>query len=132
MNIHKENHFDWFKALRTQKVLELLKERYYNQSIDGIYEGPSQIARWILLYDANAIDLAYLASDWPTCACGNLCDAIPRRDGQLHEPADLRLRGLGSSFYYAVESEDWNQATDLLQKIEARSVELLKEIYSKK
>lgn len=81
-----------------------------------------------------------LASDWVTCACGNLCDAIPREKemgdgGEKLEgsPIDRKLSTLGIDFMSAIRgmNEDIDlrlHAIDLLVKIEKRSSEILTEM----
>lgn len=76
-----------------------------------------------------------LANSWVTCACGNLCEALPRWPGGT--PEDQQLARLGNEFAAAVEGlarfHDLGGPTigaqrlarDVLDKIEARSAELL-------
>lgn len=61
-----EKEFDWNKFLK--------KEKFTEEELD---------------------DADYKASDWVTCACGNMCSIIPREDGQ---PLDKRLAKLGEAF----------------------------------
>jgi hypothetical protein len=66
------------------------------------------------------------AAGWITCACGNLCDALPRdRDG---EPTDQFLADFGYEFFFAIQEKNLREARETLSKIEARSTELLKEM----
>jgi len=63
---------------------------------------------------------------WTTCACGNLCDAIPRRySGQ---PDDLLLATHGSYFYMYITDKRPKMALETLHVIERRAMILLKEI----
>jgi hypothetical protein len=85
-----------------------------------------------------------LAQNWVTCACGSLCDAIPRTADGL--PEDEQLRALGAHFYvhisemskqmrymfdmgYSGMQKNANaareQAVDVLGQIEKRSTELI-------
>lgn len=81
---------------------------------------------------------------WTTCACGNLCNKIPRNDGD-NGPIDLYLRKLGNNFAWSIrDMEDTffedkelfeankKEAKYILNKIEKRSIELLNEIELKK
>lgn len=71
-----------------------------------------------------------LANSWVTCACGNLCDAIPRAlDGA---PLDAELRSLGLTFMNNIEYQDSKLALETLDKIEKRSSAILTEIWYKK
>jgi hypothetical protein len=84
------------------------------------------------------INASDLAGEWVTCACGNLCAAIPRKGSG--EPLDNELAELGHDFSEAIfsmeSSHSWNyleqtakwqkQASGILKLIEARSIELLK------
>ncbi len=76
-----------------------------------------------------------LASGWVTCACGNLCAALPRSSGGV--PADRDLQVLGDVFstkisrlkeaFHCGGVLQWPQraALEVLAKIESRSEELL-------
>jgi hypothetical protein len=75
------------------------------------------------------------AQSWPTCACGNLCDAIPRwmgsedeLGGSHGEPKDRNLSNLGYGFFSAVFDHDIPSACSIFAQIEARSTEILKEM----
>lgn len=72
----------------------------------------------------------HLASDWTTCACGEQDERIPRAwvlRGGFPEmaPADQLLRDLGGLFYEAVDFDRFDDAEDLLRRIEIRSSEIL-------
>jgi hypothetical protein len=95
MKTYAKNPFDWWKALENPP-------KYDNIDQD---------------------DLADMAGTWVTCACGNQCEAIPRRsDG---EPWDEDLRDLGLLFYYQIRDLEWEEAKETLRKIEIRSAEIL-------
>lgn len=71
------------------------------------------------------ITLLDLASNWPTCACGQLCKNLPKnRDGG---PADIILALNGVEFYKHVSKMNWNDALHTFYKIEERTMELLEE-----
>lgn len=60
-----------------------------------------------------------LASQWPTCACGEQDPRIPRgRDGV---PMDEALWTLGIQFWASVETSSFDHVEDLLKKIDARA-----------
>lgn len=71
-------------------------------------------------------EAAELALGWVTCACGNLCDSIPR-DG-CGAPRDAQLYYEGCEFSDLIESGEWKQAKTTLVGIEARSAFLLSQM----
>jgi len=64
------------------------------------------------------------AGNWPTCACGQLCKALPRNK-ITKVPEDATLQMLGVKFAEYVNMRKWVQALHCFNKIEARSAELL-------
>lgn len=68
--------------------------------------------------------LVIFASKWPTCACGQLCASIPRRQSD-NAPIDHRLVGLGTNFYHVVEKGEWRRALSIFYQIEERTQELI-------
>ena len=66
-----------------------------------------------------------LASDWPTCACGEQDDRIERDDAG--EPLDSYLSALGALFLRTVADNNFDEAELVLTQIEKRSEELIKE-----
>ena len=71
-----------------------------------------------------------LARKWPTCACGNLCDVIPRKKegdyfGMGGEPLDKKLTDLGLDFLNAIYAHNALSARITLHQIETRSAEIL-------
>jgi hypothetical protein len=78
-------------------------------------------------YLSNEHDIACnLAADWVTCACGNLCDIIPR--SPIGRPSDRELEILGVHFHYSIKGADFMRAKETLAKIEKRSEELIFEL----
>ena len=71
-------------------------------------------------YSVEALDLA---SSWVTCACGQLCDALPKSFNQ--RPADDHLRYLGEVFMDSIESRAYISAKATLDNIEIRTAYLL-------
>lgn len=67
-----------------------------------------------------------LAANWVTCACGNLCDAIPR--DKYDFPKDQILIELGVEFAGDICDKDISSAKITLQRIEERSAQVLWEI----
>jgi len=69
------------------------------------------------------------SKSWITCACGNLCDKIPRYSdaGAMHNaaPTDLRLYSLGNIFCENLKNGDIAHAKLTLARIEERSIEIL-------
>ena len=76
--------------------------------------------------DERCKDLKNRASSWVTCACGQLCKALPRDGGGM--PDDMRLAKFGICFTDCIYNKNWPDARIVLDKIEARSTELLQEI----
>lgn len=70
-----------------------------------------------------------LAFQWPTCACGELCKALPRHlNGR---PKDMLLGGegqLGHQFHSAIVRENFEYAKIVFTQIENRTAKLLKQI----
>jgi len=129
MNIHKENPFDWFKALEEQQKLLLELDAYLESpSQDPIIQMEMDINN--LIYQKEKRKLKDLASNWVTCACGNLCDVIPRRDdNSVREPADAILSSQGLIFSIAIGDSNWTLAIESLKLIEARAIQVLEELY---
>jgi len=84
---------------------------------------------WFKVLNKSFIDwveLSELSSSWVTCACGNQCSIIPRnKEG---EPIDLKLFQLGVDFHSAILNHNNYNALLILEEIESRSDELIKEI----
>jgi hypothetical protein len=98
MNIQRGSKFNW---LTTLKALS-----------DGESITPMQ---------ANT--LAMRAGSWPTCACGQLCEKLPKiQDGC---PRDGTLRQLGTDFYQYVQTQAWCQALATFYAIEERTADIL-------
>jgi hypothetical protein len=95
-------------------------------------------------YTVGELAEAYVMStSWTTCACGNLCSIIPRKNGK---PVDESLHDLGECFCSAImdmyiaekckygkESFENHRehAKNVLERIEKRSTILIKEILEK-
>jgi hypothetical protein len=77
-------------------------------------------------------ELQALAGNWVSCACGNQCSIIPRREDGDGYPLDRELKNLGMSFYYAVREREVKRSLEVLNQIETRSAQLIKEILDKK
>lgn len=65
-----------------------------------------------------------LAGNWPTCACGQLCKALPREHGGY--PVNYGLYQLGIDFSFKIDKRQWPSALSIFLKIEARTAKLLK------
>ena len=76
-------------------------------------------------------DLEMQACSWVTCACGNMCDIIPRDGGG--SPLDEKLDHLGVLFSQYIDEHnlDVDKAVKTLEKIEKRSEKLIKSILKK-
>ena len=64
-----------------------------------------------------------LAGEWVTCACGNLCDIIPR--DMIGCPYDSELELLGLDFHHSIAMANFIKAKETLAKIEKRSEEII-------
>lgn len=80
------------------------------------------------LEEANA-----LADNWVTCACGQLCEALPRGSGNC--PEDEKLYELGMDFAHTMSEVLHGQsniardeAVEILKAIEARTTLLLQKM----
>jgi len=73
--------------------------------------------------------LCTLAGSWPTCACGQLCEALPR--DHLGRPKDFRLAQWGTKFAEYVDESKWCLALETFKKIEHRTAGLLEEMNQK-
>ena len=71
--------------------------------------------------------LVEMAGKWPACACGQLCQLLPRRAVDK-APIDGTLNQLGHQFYVFIKAERWEYALRTMQRIEARSIRLLNDI----
>lgn len=69
------------------------------------------------------------ASKWTTCACGNMCDIIPRKTSgfAIGAPLDEDLADHGQVFYTQIKSGNYKAAKVTLRKIERRSAKLIKQ-----
>ena len=67
------------------------------------------------------------ASNWVTCACGQLCKGL-ERVGKRKQPSDWLLFNFGRDFYKLIELKDFEGAKEVLHLIESRTSELLKEM----
>lgn len=71
------------------------------------------------LSDEQIYQIQKSATNWPTCACGQLCQNLPRfGDGQ---PVDTILTNLGLEFNRQVANRCWDDALHTFKKIETRS-----------
>ena len=64
-----------------------------------------------------------LSGRWVTCACGNLCDIIPRSAFGI--PFDNELEMLGIRFHALIDDGEWENAKNTLNMIEKRSQEII-------
>jgi len=121
-NIHKENHFNWFRALKLQEA----RQRYlYQKKPDAASEPSTFYKETKVRYIDAYFELKKTSSSWTTCACGNLCDAIPRAEGK---PLDDILANEGQQFYTCVGNEDYPEALKALYRVEERAIQVLTEM----
>ena len=67
----------------------------------------------------------YLSDEWATCACGQLCNVLPRNAS--NSPKDFVASRLGLLFYENIESKLWKKAKKTMDKIEERTIFLLQQ-----
>ena len=70
-------------------------------------------------------EAGYLAGVWTTCACGQVCNVLPK--DHLSAPLDIDAHQLGVIFYNCIEINNWDKAKKTLDKIEKRTIFLLKQ-----
>lgn len=88
-----------------------------------------KIAKGLKKTGLDILMLPYLtnkSSSWVTCACGNMCDIIPRNN--IGCPFDKELTQLGGKFHGEVSDRDYTEALNTLDQIEERSEVLIKRI----
>lgn len=73
--------------------------------------------------EVTACNARIRAGSWVTCAVGNQCARLPRRDNGA--PLDATLSALGMQFYTCVYERNWVIAHKMLRKIEERAAELI-------
>ena len=95
-----ETEFNWFTELDNAIKTEPTAERYQY--------------------------LFVMAGSWVTCACGELCKALPK--GRNGQPEDPYLFANGAEFSDAVQNKDWFYAKIILERIEKKTIKLLKEL----
>ena len=71
------------------------------------------------------LDLRNRSSSWVTCACGQLCNVLPRNLDSA--PVDRQLSDLGLDFADWIYYKNWHKALKILNKIESRTSQLLNE-----
>lgn len=74
----------------------------------------------------DSAKLEALAGSWPTCACGQLCQNLPRKS-YGGPPEDPVLFVEGVDFSNRISAQNWRGALETFYLIEARTMELLKE-----
>lgn len=144
-NIHDNYEpVDWPPMLRRISDKFELDKHTINQLIakynkpwlrDGVYD-------WPMILDSledNKIDEIHFkeiddaASEWPTCACGNLCKGLPRKEDGTPVDQILFRRGVrfSESIHEVMNGDDIEYqlvaAREALNGIEERTAELLEE-----
>lgn len=77
--------------------------------------------KWISIDQAD--ELTHMSSDWPTCACGQLCALLPRDPNGA--PKDKKLEELGMQFMSRIQDKHWCLALKTFKQIERRTAKLL-------
>lgn len=89
------------------------------------------------LSEEEHIQVSKRSQSWVTCACGNQCAIIPRWSyddtnmphwAELNSPKDKKLNTWGIQFFRAVDAQKWKKAKEILNKIEGRSIVLIRQI----
>lgn len=130
------------------KQTQTLKVSPYTGANDGtvdittvveITETNAQPFNWLIILKLLAAgakldpesshSLTRRAGNWPTCACGELCKRLPRRNDDysmsIGAPRDHTLYDLGLKFSGVVATEQWARALAIFRQIETRTAELL-------
>lgn len=76
--------------------------------------------------DHSWFNALHFSRNWISCACGQLCDLIPRSSSG--RPLDQHLYNLGVAFHSSIVNKNKDYAKYILSKIEERSTELLKDL----
>lgn len=74
------------------------------------------------------VELNRRSCQWVTCACGQLCQKLPRTE--IGEPRDTCLANMGLDFSIKISERKWVKAKAVLDNIEARTTYLLKQLGS--
>ena len=75
--------------------------------------------------DDKFYDLENRANSWVNGPCGQLCKKLPL---SKVAPEESYFYANGAEFRYAVQNKDWFYAKIVLERIEKRTIELLKEL----
>lgn len=86
----------------------------WNKALEDAIAMPPSYDQWM--------EMVSLAKEWVTCACGNLCAALPREFNGA--PEDYTLDHLGRQFSTSVTNRQWPAAKQILEEIEACGAEL--------
>ncbi|MGK0464816.1 hypothetical protein [Clostridium sp.] len=89
--------WDWYKYLDSS---EAIKQKYFTDALSK-------------------------SCDWVTCACGQLCNLLPKDDCKV--PKDHELANLGVDFCDLIELCEWEEAIKTLDQIEIRTKFLLEQ-----
>lgn len=73
---------------------------------------------------ADHDQLMFRAMNWPTCACGQLCQALPRYSSSKR-PTDEETACLGVEFAQYIVERRWKGAITCFHEIEKRTDALL-------
>lgn len=76
--------------------------------------------------DTDRAEIHARGGPWTSCACGQMCKILPRDSSKC--PKDEILKGLGADFARMMSAGDYKSARAILDKIEKRSTELLREM----
>lgn len=91
------------------------------------YEKKGESVSWDIQWQLHEA-----ANTWTLCACGNLCDAIPRT--AVDAPKDSELYRLGIEFSNTMPDPDnpepgaYQKALEIHNKIEQRATEILQDM----
>jgi hypothetical protein len=102
--------------MKTYAETQELQPFDWNSFLDRAIAGNLDQGEWT---DARA-----RSAMWPTCACGNQCESIPRQPGS-GAPYDGRLRFLGAAFATDIRQGEFRKAKETLKAIEGRACEIL-------
>lgn len=116
-NVGDRNVIRFRETVTVAETTERTEEFDWLRMLRGIVAGKVKVT------SSLEQQLVTLASNWPTCACGQLCKLLPR--GYKGQPEDRPTYELGIIFNSCVQAGSWTGALSAFRDIEARTAQLL-------
>lgn len=95
-------------------ITEEVEFNWYTELENAIKEEPTE---------QKYAELKAMSRNWVTCACGQLCKALPRR--ACGGPQDQALFNYGTLFVIRILDREFGLALDTLNLIEKQTIYLL-------